>query len=210
MYVIFQQKDDKEDVPSFVAKHCKALKSDTIVKRIFFLFCFCFALPSLVVAAFLVGFTGKSTATVTFGSAYGIISTVATIIMWLPQIILTYRKRDPGSLSLLMLLLQFPGGVAAVYFQAIMEQESFTTWSPYLASALEQLILIILIVYYKFKRSHKTPKARKYDDLSWTTEAEEEYYTDTYADAFANDFVSKDVRNKAYSDNEKPKIIDEI
>jgi uncharacterized protein with PQ loop repeat len=56
---------------------------------------------------------------VSFGAALGGVSSITSILMWLPQIVYTIRNRDGGSLSLVMLCIQMPGNLAAVYFQGL-------------------------------------------------------------------------------------------
>jgi len=82
-----------------------------------------------------------------FAFALGIFSTVSTVVMYLPQIYKTYQLKSPGALSFFMLLLQCPGAFMTFTFQ-ILYHASFTIWLPYLATGIQQAILIVMIIYY--------------------------------------------------------------
>lgn len=47
-----------------------------------------------------------------------------------------------------MLLIQMPGAVMVVYFQGIVNHGDWTTWVPYVAQAIQQLILMILYFWF--------------------------------------------------------------
>jgi len=78
-------------------------------------------------------------------------SSVLMIIQWAPQIYTTYRKRSPGNLSVLMLLLQMPGALLVMFFQAVLNSADVTTWAPYAFLFVEQLILVIMCSIYKYQ-----------------------------------------------------------
>ena len=50
-----------------------------------------------------------------------------------------------------MLLLQAPGALLVMYFLAILNQQDFTTWGPYLVTFIEQLVLIVQCIFYIIK-----------------------------------------------------------
>jgi len=82
-----------------------------------------------------------------FAFALGIFSTISTVCMYLPQIYKTWRLRDRGALSFFMLLLQCPGAFMTCAFQ-MSYKASFTIWLPYMATGIQQAILIYMIVYF--------------------------------------------------------------
>jgi len=113
---------------------------------------------SIGVAGILVYFYGAaSRVVVLYAQVYGIIALILLVIQYIPQIYLTHLKKEAGSLSIPMLVLQAPGSFAVVYFQAIMSHSSWTTWSPYLSTAIQQFLLIgQCAFYYCQKRKQKT------------------------------------------------------
>jgi len=87
----------------------------------------------------------------------GSISSILTIIQWAPQIYTTWKFESPGSLSVIMLLIQMPGSLLVVFFfQAILNKASITTWAPFLFAATEQLILIIMCLIYSRKKKSES------------------------------------------------------
>lgn len=95
-----------------------------------------------------------------------------TIVQWTPQIIetvrffffrivLTPRAKSEGALSLWMLLLQAPGSLLIIVLQAISPGVDWTTvaprtsdasqWLPYLLGLLQQLILIALVLVFRWR-----------------------------------------------------------
>ena len=92
---------------------------------------------------------------ITYGKTLGSLATVIVFVQYLPQMITTFKLKDNGSLSLLMLCIQAPGGLADVLFLWIGQGDDWTTWISYLVAALEQVVLIIMIVFFKCTRKHK-------------------------------------------------------
>ncbi len=173
--------DDRQAVPSRLRRLvCPNGNPDKWARNAFFGFLLFYMFPALLVAALLVGLRGGSAvATISFGATLGGISAIASALMWLPQIVYTIRNRDGGNLSLLMLCIQLPGNFAAVYFQAIVEQEGITTFGPYLASGLEQLVLIFILVYFRFRafrlrRKELREASSAQTDSEWETETDDD------------------------------------
>jgi len=99
----------------------------------------------------------QSTTLVTYARVLGISASILVIIHWSPQIWTTFNLKSPGTLSILMLVLQMPGSLVVVFFQAVLNKADWTTWTPYLLTAVQQLILLILcLVYYLRERNQKT------------------------------------------------------
>lgn len=53
-----------------------------------------------------------------------------------------------------MLLIQLPGCLSTIFFQAVLDNGDLTTWLPYFVTAVQQSILIMmcLVFYCKKKR----------------------------------------------------------
>jgi hypothetical protein len=80
----------------------------------------------------------------TFGRAIGILSAIVVVVQWTPQIFTTFQLGSAGSLSVVMLLIQLPGCLLTVFFQAVIGGADITTWGPYLVSAINTMILIVM------------------------------------------------------------------
>jgi len=95
-------------------------------------------------------YTLKFTSKVLIGyaQALGTTSSILMVIEWAPQIYTTWKMKSPGSLSVLMLLIQIPGSLLVIYFQAILNAADFTTWAPYFFQCIEQAILVVMCVIF--------------------------------------------------------------
>jgi uncharacterized protein with PQ loop repeat len=86
-----------------------------------------------------------------FSQFLGVASAVCACLVWIPQIIKLIKTKKQGSLSLLMFLLQAPGNLVIIFFQAIMYHQDWSTWFAYVITFVEQLIVVILILIYKYR-----------------------------------------------------------
>jgi uncharacterized protein with PQ loop repeat len=78
---------------------------------------------------------------VLYAQVWGVFALLLLVVQYIPQIYTTHKKKEAGSLSVATLLLQAPGALAVVYFQAFMNHGSWTTWAPYLCTAIQQFFL---------------------------------------------------------------------
>jgi len=85
-----------------------------------------------------------------YGRLLGAVAVTLTAVQWTPQIFKTFMSRSVGVLSIWMLLIQCPGNFILVGYQLFGAATDFTTWAPYAASGLEQFILILLYLYFRF------------------------------------------------------------
>lgn len=90
-----------------------------------------------------------------YGQITGTAAAVVVTVQYIPQIITTFRMKDKGSLSIIMLAIQTPGGIANTLFIALGQGEHWTTWLSYLAAAIEQGILLFLCVYFEILKKVK-------------------------------------------------------
>eukprot|EP01119_Soliformovum_irregulare_P020463 TRINITY_DN6628_c0_g1_i1.p1 TRINITY_DN6628_c0_g1~~TRINITY_DN6628_c0_g1_i1.p1 ORF type:complete len:303 (-),score=49.56 TRINITY_DN6628_c0_g1_i1:51-959(-) len=103
----------------------------------------------------LLWFYGPGSKEVTdFAFAMGIVSSLAVVLQWTPQIVKTFRAKAVGSLSILMLILQAPGSFLVVIFQGVLEGKSVSTWLAFLLTGIQQMVLLIecLIFYFRNKK----------------------------------------------------------
>ncbi len=88
---------------------------------------------------------------VSFAEALGGVASVSNMLQWLPQIFSTLRSGKVGSLSILMLALQVPGGLAVVIFNTVVEPSSITTWGPFVLSAAQQFVLLVICLVFSVR-----------------------------------------------------------
>ncbi|BFU21570.1 PQ loop repeatcontaining protein [Entamoeba histolytica KU27] len=84
-----------------------------------------------------------------FAFVYGIIAAVCVIIQWSPQIYMTFRRKAAGALSMLMLSITAPGMTVLTLYMIFITKQPFSTWLSNAASAVQQLILLSMLVYYE-------------------------------------------------------------
>jgi len=94
----------------------------------------------------------RGTVLAKIAQALGIVSSILMIVQWAPQIYTTYKMRSPGNLSVLMLLLQMPGALLVMFFQAILNSADVTTWAPYAFLFVEQLILVVMCSIFNIQK----------------------------------------------------------
>eukprot|EP01103_Thecamoeba_quadrilineata_P016816 TRINITY_DN5745_c0_g1_i1.p1 TRINITY_DN5745_c0_g1~~TRINITY_DN5745_c0_g1_i1.p1 ORF type:complete len:180 (+),score=14.94 TRINITY_DN5745_c0_g1_i1:412-951(+) len=99
---------------------------------------------------FMLLFTSPQRSLQHFTDFLGIFSVCVTIVMWLPQMYLTWRLKSPGTLSLLFLALQAPGSFIAGCFQ-LAEGTRFQSWLPFFVTGIQQTILLGMCIYYTRK-----------------------------------------------------------
>jgi len=86
----------------------------------------------------------------TLDSFFGVVSSLAILVVWCPQIWTTYKGKTAGSLSILMLCLTSPGGYLTIYLQAIVYHNRYWVWAPIVMSASLQTILLFMCIYYEY------------------------------------------------------------
>jgi cystinosin len=83
-----------------------------------------------------------------FAQILGYISAVCSGIVWIPQIYTLWKNNNRGSLSPLMFIFQTPGNIVIIIFQAVLFEQSVSTWITYLITCIEQSLILALITYY--------------------------------------------------------------
>lgn len=94
----------------------------------------------------------------TLAHVLGYSASVIIFVQWLPQILKTFLAKSPGNFSIVMMLLLCPGAFINVIYLSATGQ-SISTWLSYLVSGLQQIVLLILLVYYSIKE--KLAKRKK-------------------------------------------------
>lgn len=90
-----------------------------------------------------------------YGKLMGTISTFIVLVQYFPQMYTTFKLKTNGSLSILMLCIQAPGGLANSLFLWLGQHDDWSTWISYMAAAAEQFILLGMCIYYKCKNMKK-------------------------------------------------------
>jgi uncharacterized protein with PQ loop repeat len=88
---------------------------------------------------------------VILGKVFGFVAAVLWAAQYLPQMWTTWKLQSPGNLSLLLLAIQSPGGFVNSVFMAIGQKDDWTTWVASFAAAVQQLLLLIECLYFKWK-----------------------------------------------------------
>jgi len=142
--------------------------------------------PSGISAAFLVCFGYSSNTTTVWAKTLGIIAALVTILQWSPQIYTTWIRKSSGTLSILMLFIQFPGSLLVLYFQAFSFHSDITTWLTNFLGAIQQgsLLVICLIFLYRDRRNKKEQQERLldtiFDDTKQINEGDEQVNINPY------------------------------
>ena len=104
----------------------------------------------IIILIFIVG--PGSNEILNYGKILGTISSFITICQYLPQFITTCKIKDNGSFSLVTLCIQAPGGTLNAVFMMVGNGENWTTWISTFTAAVQQWLLLILMIYYKIKK----------------------------------------------------------
>lgn len=149
MYILFY--DGVPNVEETAEERDKRDKGKNKVVLLFFAILLIFGLNALI--ASLVWYIAKvpGSAMVIWGRVLGILSAIFVIVQQVPQIITTWKMKSGGSLSLGMLMIQFPGNLGIIGFQAGMNGADITTWGPYLVSAIQNLVLIVMLFFFMYR-----------------------------------------------------------
>ena len=86
-----------------------------------------------------------------YGYILGLTGGIIAIAQYAPQMYTTCKLESPGSLSLILLAIQAPGGTINSMFLAIGNQDNWTTWFPLIMGAIQQFILLFICIYFVCK-----------------------------------------------------------
>ena len=91
------------------------------------------------------------------GSVLNIISTVASLVMWLPQIYTTYTLKNNHSLSLVALSIHAFGCLTTVIYQGVFIKQPIWVITSYIVGFISETSIVIICLYY----SHRNKKERE-------------------------------------------------
>jgi uncharacterized protein with PQ loop repeat len=138
------------------ARPLETVRADQYFNRVFTL-----VLPGLALflaAAFAVGivlYGIGSLYVVNMGKFFGTVAGLTCIAQYLPQVITTCKLKSSGSLSLILLSIQAPGGLLNSMFMAIGQGENWTTYISILATAIQQFFLLGLCLFFKLRKKRR-------------------------------------------------------
>lgn len=133
-----------------------SVRRQRIINVVFMVLLHTLSILTIVIFYCLAGPLGFASSPVFYyGSVLGTMGGVITVIQYIPQMITTCRVQGPGSLSLILLCIQAPGGLTNSAFMIFGTGENWSTWFPTLMGALQQCILIAIIVFFKCKNCGK-------------------------------------------------------
>jgi len=129
-------------------------------------------------AAFLVLSGPDADATDIYGQYFlGTFAALHPILTWTPQIWTTYKRKSSGSLSLIMLLLVFPGALLVAFYQGILNEE-YVVAIPALISGIELGVLLAMVLYYDCV-NWRAKKAKEKEEKNGKGRDEEESFIRT-------------------------------
>ncbi|KAI9291038.1 hypothetical protein K502DRAFT_368761 [Neoconidiobolus thromboides FSU 785] len=80
----------------------------------------------------------------------GLFSMLLAMIQYLPQIFITWKRKNIGVLSIPMMMMQTPGAFLFVFSLALREGTNWTTWITYLVTGILQGTLLIMCLYFQY------------------------------------------------------------
>ena len=97
----------------------------------------------------------------TYEKVLGVSSAVLNSLVYLPQIYVLLRDKNNGNISILMYALQTPGNLLLIVFH-ILFGNPITTWLTYLVVLFEQLVILVLLLFFRFS------KEENLESVVWT------------------------------------------
>lgn len=88
-----------------------------------------------------------------YADLLGLISTTMALIQYFPQLLKTYRVKHAGTLSIPTMLMQTPGGFFWCYSMYSQPNSNWSTYLPFLTSAILQGMLLAMCLYFQYTRN---------------------------------------------------------
>lgn len=104
----------------------------------------------LSIAQILVAFGTQRSVLLVLAQFNGLMSTLLTVVKYVPQIMTTYRLKHPGTLSIGMMCIQTPGGFVFTATLFFTKGLHWSSWMSYFVAATLQGTLLILCIYYEY------------------------------------------------------------
>lgn len=124
-----------------------------IIHYVAFMVFFAATIPAFVVPGIKAG--SCNTTYQVFALGFVIVSSVISALEWIPQILMTYRLKAVGSMSLLAMLIQCPGCAVSLVV-TIFSHNPWYTWISWLVSFTLELVLVCLLIRYTLQARKRT------------------------------------------------------
>lgn len=110
-------------------------------------------LVTLLVSWFFVLIVNDPLANRRLATLFGLLALGVGFVQYFPQLYTTYKLKHTGSLSILMMLVQIPGGYLFALSLMLRKDSHWSTWISVMAAASFQLTLLIMSLYYSIKQT---------------------------------------------------------
>lgn len=99
----------------------------------------------------VIAFSTNRSVLLSLAQVNGLMSTLLTVIKYVPQIYTTYQLKHPGTLSVGMMCIQTPGGFVFTATLFFTKGSHWSSWMSYFVAAMLQGTLLMLCFYYQYK-----------------------------------------------------------
>lgn len=80
----------------------------------------------------------------------GYIASAVVFVQWMPQIVLTYRQKASGALSIPMLVLYVMSSMIAIFYLMILIKQDISVYISYFYAGAQQTILLIMCFFFDY------------------------------------------------------------
>lgn len=144
LFLIYFNKSRRIDIEEM--RSAKSINTSFFLYVLIFPICLGFTGTFLLVATNII-----SKHIILYGNALNIIASILTLIMWAPQIWITYKKQDFVALSPLTIAIQSVGSLVIFVYQVLLSKSDLSIGIPFLVAGLEQVAVLMIGYYYRFK-----------------------------------------------------------
>lgn len=103
----------------------------------------------LILIVIMINRFGSVNTIVTSGKVLNIISAIFSVVMWLPQLYMTYRLKNAHSLSLIALTIHSLGCFATVIYQGVLMHQNWLVVVNYIIGGISEALIVFMSLYYK-------------------------------------------------------------
>lgn len=153
LFLIYFNKSHGVDVEEI--RSAKLINTSFFLYVLIFPICFGFTGTFLLVATNII-----SRHIILYGNLLNGIASGLTLFMWAPQIWITYKKQDFVSLSPLTIGIQAIGSIVIFVYQVLLSKSDLSIGVPFLVAGLEQITVLVIGYYYRFKNWKSQKKMR--------------------------------------------------
>ena len=87
------------------------------------------------------------------GKVFNTASAILSILMWIPQILITYRLKSDHALSLIALSIHSLGCFITVFYQGIIMKQNFLVIGNYIIGGIAEGSIVCMVLYYRKKNN---------------------------------------------------------